>query len=37
MSYQTNVLLDFALCICAWIYFFHLLKIYEGRRRNGRQ
>ncbi len=37
MPYQTNVPLDLALCICMWIYTAHLLKVYERRRRNGRQ
>lgn len=37
MIYQTNVPLDLALCICTWIYTAHLLKVYEGRRNNGRQ
>lgn len=37
MCYQTNVPLDLTLCVVAWIYVAHLLKVYEGRRRNGRQ
>ena len=37
MPYQTNVPLDLALCICAWLYFFHLLRTNEGRPRNGRK
>ena len=37
MIYQTNVPLDLALCVVAWVYTAHLLKVYEGRRHDGRQ
>ena len=37
MIYQTNVSLDLALCVLAWIYTAHLIKVYEGRRNHGRK